>query len=298
MALIGGGRYDRSMFVRAEAVSASQRLFAAVMMLVLPGCGSATDAAAQSIAHPDRGNARVEYFVETPGTPAPWPTVVFLHGHQPALDTPGGKAFSDWGVLSDYARHGYLAVSVSLPGYGGSTGPRDFAGPFTQHAVKAVLDRLQKDGVANPGKIVIEGISLGAVTGALVAADDPSIAGLVLISGLYDLPAFLNEPKTPAAAAVRAAVFAQTGGSQLTLTERSALFKASRIRANTLILNGARDDRTDPNQARQLADAINAAGGRADVRIYREFGHEIPFDTREPFVSAFIRSTLNDEGRR
>ena len=206
--------------------------------------------------------------------------------------------FSDWGVLSEYARLGYLAVAISLPGYGGSTGPRDFAGPFTQHAVNAVIDRLQKDGRINPKRVVIEGISLGAVVGALVAAEAPSIAGLVLISGLYDLPAFLNEPRTSAAAAVRSAVFAQTGGSQLALAERSALRKASDIRASTLILNGARDDRTDSNQARQLADAINAAGGRAEVRIYHEFGHEIPFRAREPMVSAFIGSTLNDESRR
>jgi dipeptidyl aminopeptidase/acylaminoacyl peptidase len=276
---------------------ASRRLFAALMVLMLPGCG-APDAAAQSIAHPDRANARVEYFVETPDGPAPWPTVVFLHGHQPALNTEGGKVFSDWGVLSDYAQRGYLAVSISLPGYGGSTGPRDFAGPFTQHAVKAVIDRLRKVGLTNPNRILIEGISLGAVTAALVAADDPAIAGLVLISGLYDPPAFLNEPKTSAAAEIRSAVFAQTGGSQSALAERSALLKAPGIRAHTLILNGAQDDRTDANQARQLADAINAAGGGADVRIYQEFGHEIPFSTREPDVRAFIGSTLSHDSRR
>jgi dipeptidyl aminopeptidase/acylaminoacyl peptidase len=279
-------------------VNNSRRFFAALMVLVLPGCASPTEAAATSIAHPDRAEARVEYFVKTPSTPAPWPTVVFLHGHQPALNTQGGQAFSGWGVLSDYAQNGYLAVSISLPGYGRSTGPRDFAGPFTQHAVRAVIDRLKKNGQADPQKIGIEGISLGAVTGALVAAEDPTIAGLVLISGLYDLPAFLNEPTTSGAEAVRAAAFAQTGGSQSALAQRSALLRAADIRAQTLILNGAQDDRTDPTQARRLAEAINAAGGRAEVHIYPEFGHEIAFKTREPIVSAFISSTLkNKRGR-
>lgn len=131
-----------------------------------------------------------------------------------------------------------------------------------------------------------------------MAADDPAIAGLVLISGLYDLPAFLNKPATSAAAAVRSAAFAQTGGSQSALAQRSALLRASEITATTLILNGAQDDRTDAAQARGLADAINAAGGRADARIYPEFGHEIPFRVREPMVSAFISATLEDESRR
>jgi len=266
--------------------------FAALMGLLLPACASTTTAASVSIPHPDRGDARVEYFVETPTNPGPWPTVIFLHGHQPSVVTQGGEAFARWGVLREDAHKGYLAVAVSLPGYGGSTGPRDFAGPFTQHAVNAVIDRLERDGQTNRRRMVIEGISLGAVTGALVAIDDPAIAGLVLISGLYDLPAFLNEPRTAAAAAIRSAVIAQTDGSQAALAQRSALLRASAIKANTLILNGAQDDRTDSSQATRLAETINAAGGRAQVHVYPEFGHEIPFTTREPLVSAFIDSTL------
>jgi len=121
---------------------------------------------------------------------------------------------------------------------------------------------------------------------------DSTIAGLVLISGLYDFPAFLDEPRTAAAAAIRSTVIAQTGGSRGALAQRSALLRAPAIKARTLILNGARDDRTDSGQATPLAEAINGAGGRAQVHIYPEFGHEIPFSTREPLVSTFIDFAL------
>ena len=59
-----------------------------------------------------------------------------------------------------------------------------------------------------------------------------------------------------------------------------------------MILNGAKDDRTDPEQARQLAAVITANGGQAQVHIYPEFGHEIPFKARDAEINAFIAAIL------
>lgn len=255
---------------------------------MLLACVRSEAAEPMRLAHPDRTSATIEYFVEQPAGSGPWPTVVFLHGHQNGLTTPGGRAFSDWGVLQRYAAKGYLAVSISLPGYGGSTGPADFAGPDTQGAVAAVLDHIGAIGQADPRKIVIEGISLGAVTAGLVGASDLDIAGLVLISGLYDLPAYLGKPTTDGAKDVKAAAVRQTGGSADALAARSVLPRAAQIRAPTLILNGALDDRTDPDQAVRLGAAINAAGGRARTIIYPQSGHQIPVEAREAEISAFI----------
>lgn len=262
------------------------------MMLALGGCRTSTDATRSTTPHPDNQRATVEYFVEHPHGKGPWPTVVLLHGHQDATAAIGGRAYVNWGVLKRFARKGYLAVSVSLPGYGGSDGPRDFAGRYTQRAVGAVIEKLVVEQAANPDKLLIEGVSLGAVTGALVAADNPRLSGLVLISGLYDFPAFFNPPKTAAAMGIKASLVQQTGGSDAALRARSALYVAPRIRAATLILNGARDDRTDPAQALKLADAINTHGGRARAIIFPEFGHEIPVAARDTEIDAFIETVL------
>jgi dipeptidyl aminopeptidase/acylaminoacyl peptidase len=264
----------------------------ALIALVLTGCGSPSNAESLSIPHPDRTGAIVEYFEAHPAGAGPWPTVVFLHGHQGPTKRTGGQVFADWGVLSDFAKKGYLAVSVSLPGYGGSTGPEDFAGAFTQHAVQAVIAKLEADNQAVPDKVLIQGVSLGAVTGALVAAHDRDIAGLVLISGLYDLPAFFAHPKSAAALAAMTVAIAQTGGSLEALQSRSALPLAPNIHASTLILNGAKDDRADAGQARDFAAAIKASGGQAEAHIYSDFGHEIPVKARDAEISAFIDATL------
>lgn len=267
----------------------------AVALLLLCGCARAATTTAtpgQTLAHPDDPARQVEYFVRKPAGPGPWPTLVFLHGQQNGAQRPGGRAYADWGVLDRYAAQGYLAVAVSLPGYGASAGPADFAGPFTRHAVEAVIGKLEAEGQARPGQLLIEGVSLGAVTAALVAADDPQVSGLVLISGLYDFPAYFARRPSPGAAGVKAVLASQTGGGVAALQDRSALPRARQIKAATLILAGARDDRTDPAQAQALAAAIRAGGGRATAHVFPMFGHEIPVKARDPEIDAFITATL------
>ena len=73
---------------------------------------------------------------------------------------------------------------------------------------------------------------------------------------------------------------------------RLALMFAQDIKAETLILNGARDDRSEPEQARLLADRINSHDSLARVHIYPEYGHEIPVDVREREIDGFIEAVL------
>jgi len=159
-----------------------------LMLLGLIACSGNQTARAQTltIPHPDAPGKTVEYFLEKPKIGGPWPVVVFLHGHQ---DWPsaGGKDYVKWGVLDQFADRGYLAVSISQPGYGNSAGPADFCGPFTQHAVAAVIAKLRAEGYVKGNDVVIQGVSRGALVAGLLAAHDPSIRGVVLISGVYDL---------------------------------------------------------------------------------------------------------------
>jgi dipeptidyl aminopeptidase/acylaminoacyl peptidase len=263
--------------------------------LALAGCEAPASPGAVLVQHPNNATAKVEYFSQRPRGDGPWPTVIFLHGHQPQLKSAGGRAFVDWGVLSRFADEGYLAVAISLPGYGNSTGPRDFAGPYTQNAVLAVIQQLENEKQALPDKIAIQGTSLGAVTAALIGAQEQDLAGLVLISGLYDLSAFFKQRGSSAAKSIRAAAIAQTGGDADALKSRSALYVADKIKAKTLILNGALDERTDPSQAVSLAQKINAAGGNATAQIFPNAGHQIPLADREEWIHPFIDGVLKPE---
>jgi dipeptidyl aminopeptidase/acylaminoacyl peptidase len=276
-----------------EIMKTSLRLILSMLAgLIVCSGNKMAHAQALSIPHPDDAAGRVEYFLEKPKGNGPWPTVIFLHGHQEPPRA-GGKEFVRWGVLDEFAGRGYLAVAISQPGYGNSTGPADFCGPFTQHAVAAVIAKLRAEGYIKENKIVIQGVSRGALVAGLMAAHDPSIRGIVLISGLYDLPAYASRAKSAMAISIVDSMKSETDGTAEALKTRSLLTYAQDIKATALILNGAKDDRTDPDQARRLAEIINARGGHARAIIYPEYGHQIPIDARNKDVDPFIEQVLN-----
>ena len=265
-------------------------------VISLAACGGA-DAAdlselAQTWPHPDKPGATIEFYYATSLMAGPRPLIVCLHGHQSSNPSLGGGVFVQWGELQRMMDLGFAVVAVSLPGFGGSTGPADFAGRYTQNAVAAVIHHLQQTGRATPGKTIIQGISLGALTGALLAARGEDIQGLVLISGAYDLAALFANKSLTGINEVMAQMRIQTGGGAAAIDARSVLKTAGSIKAKTLILNGARDDRTDPVQAMQLQDAIRRAGGTAESVIYPEFGHSIPFEARQDRVDQFLQQFL------
>ncbi|HEV3056834.1 MAG TPA: alpha/beta fold hydrolase [Vicinamibacterales bacterium] len=249
----------------------------------------------------DEPSKHVEIFWTQPKGTGPWPVVVFLHGHQDGSTTPGGKAFVDYGVLDDMATRGYVGVGVSQPGYGHSEGPPDFMGSFTQRAVEQVIEHFRGQSFVRQDRVALEGISRGAIVAGLVATRDPRIRAMVLISGAYDLPALFgpNPGARPGNMSgrmvdeLRADIAQETDGSESALRDRSVLSAANRIRTPALIINGTKDDRTDPEQARALARAIQANGVFARALIYPEYGHAIPFDVREqevrPFLDQYLR---------
>ncbi|HEX6789723.1 MAG TPA: alpha/beta fold hydrolase [Candidatus Krumholzibacteria bacterium] len=247
----------------------------------------------ETLPHPDHASKQVEYFVAKPEGVGPWPTIILLHGHQPD-PRPGAKGTEE--ALQRFAKRGVVAVAVSMPGYGDSSGPPDFCGPFSQHAVSAVIAKLRSEGAIAPGKLVLQGASRGAMVAGLVAAHDTTVAGLILVAGEYDLAALAaDSTATGIKAGMRHNLIAETGGSAAAVRERSVLGVAKDIRATTLILHGAADDRTDPRNAQKLANEINRAGGSARVVIYPGMGHSIPLEKRREETEPFLAKLWGDQ---
>jgi dipeptidyl aminopeptidase/acylaminoacyl peptidase len=240
---------------------------------------------------------KVEVYWEEPRNAAkPWPVVLYLHGNQEAEDV-GGRTLYDWGVLRRTADLGYLAVAVSLPGFGESTGPRDFCGPDSQQAVQDVIRELRHRPDVSEDQFALVGVSRGATVAAKVGEQVAGIAALVLVSGWYDLgenyrrwKADLDTPEAQALAAEfeHESVMSDAGPLEVTVRERSVL-PVPLIQSPTLVLDGARDPLTIPLQAEQLVRRLKGKGIEAKAVVYPEAGHRIPAEARARDIEPFLR---------
>jgi pimeloyl-ACP methyl ester carboxylesterase len=239
-----------------------------------------------SQAHPSRlaevGGRAVE-LVELPPAAPGAPGLVLVHGH-------GAQARTLLPLAARMHAAGLGVVLVSQPGYGRSAGPADHAGPASRAAVGAALDALRRlPGVA-ADRCAVWGVGLGAGLAVQLAGERPDAARAVIAQGgVYDLAPWMAEG--PAGQGPRARLVAEAGSTAAAWAERSALAGAGRLRAPVLVVHGRNDDHAPLAQARALADAIRAGGGRADTLFVRG-GRQLAPAALEAGVLAFLGRAL------
>jgi dipeptidyl aminopeptidase/acylaminoacyl peptidase len=227
----------------------------------------------------------VEVFTATPKTSRRTGALLFVHGNQGGQRI-GGREMVDNGAIAQLASAlNITAASISQPGYGTSDGPPDFCGPVTQDAIRACLEFLRSRPTVDPARLMLYGVSRGAIASAVVATKEPNLRALVLASGIYDLEAAYRVTLP----GIRQTLESEAGTTRSAFEARSAMRHAKNIRAETLILHGLNDDRAPPNQAQELAEALDAAGARVSLKLF-DCGHNIPRPLRnEALRSLYAR---------
>jgi dipeptidyl aminopeptidase/acylaminoacyl peptidase len=260
---------------------------ALVLLVALAGSASAAEVRFLELA-----GKRVELYVQRPAGRGPAPAVVLVHGH--SRGRRGARELVRDGELAAMARRGWIAVAVSLPGYGRSAGAPDYCGPASQEVVRAAVRWTRALRGVDGRRVALVGTSRGAVTAAMAAAADPSLAALVLVTPIYDLGStyermrLLGE-RDAGARQVAKTIVAEAGADEAAFAARSPLAVATRIKVPTLILAGARDPRIDIDEAHRLAMTI-ASEARAVVFVDHE--HEIPDDKRDEQMMPFLETAL------
>jgi len=238
------------------------------------------------ISHIDQPDKKVELYILKPKIEGKLPVVIYIHGFQHP-ERPGAKASIDNGTLVSFVNQGYLAVGVSQPGFGNSDGPADFSGPYTQRAIISAIKYLQLSEFLDKidhKKIVLGGVSRGAITASMVASQEPNLAGLILDAGLYDIKA-VSHPTT-------LSNIEKEVGNKVTLDQikqRSASYHANNIKIPVIIFHGNQDPRHSMEQTLKFYQAIMSAGAKATLILFPS-GHNTPQESRELIIKDFLKN--------
>jgi dienelactone hydrolase len=197
------------------------------------------------------------YLVVPPGT-EPRPAVVFVHGS-------GGDRSQLLGLAAQLAKRGVVALTISAPSQSVTSTPKTINGLLDQArsltvgdvvAVRRAVDVLQTLPQVDGSRIGYLGWSLGARVGAVVAAAEPRIKALVLVSaGAEPLSAFVAQ--APASARQRA---------RTVLGSVDPLRYIAWAKPGSLLLEDGRRDEVVPQAA--LRNVVHAAPAGTAVRWY------------------------------
>ncbi len=125
----------------------------------------------------------IDLYYETHKGKSTKPTLFFLHGMGGDLDA--------WQyVKKPFEEKGYSTISMDLRGHGYSTHPTKNQSYEIDNFVRDILDILNKEKVE---KVILIGHCYGAIIAlALAAGFGEKLKGLILISGSYHPPLYLN----------------------------------------------------------------------------------------------------------
>ncbi|HMS01625.1 MAG TPA: alpha/beta fold hydrolase [Gemmatimonadaceae bacterium] len=194
---------------------------------------------------------------------------------------PGVQGYRPFRQIADtLGRHGIAVLRFDDRGIGGSGGDhatatsRDFA-----EDVRALVAWARAHPALDPSRVILLGHSEGGLIAPLVAADDPTLAGIALLAGpayagariiAFQQRSAIAQQHPTAFAAQRDSLF-RTAQAELERTARDApwlreflaydpLPTAARVRVPVLVLQGDTDLQVTPEQADTLAATLRAAG--------------------------------------
>jgi dipeptidyl aminopeptidase/acylaminoacyl peptidase len=161
-------------------------------------------------------------------------------------------------AMFDLSRQGVVAMSISLPGFGGSTGPEDFAGPRSVEAVleaaRYLASRRDVSGIA------VYGYGQGATTALIAAIRGKNIRLVAVEGGVYGLGRAYPDLPPAERERLRFLLGGGPGEKPAAYRMRSPIHEAGRLRGPALIIHSRDEKRYPLSESERLADALKKKG--------------------------------------
>ena len=272
-----------------------KRVFVIWQICLLVGCSTILTLAPQNLDTLPAGKTvqffydsqggKVEAYLVRPRGDGPFPLMVLLHGDSRILRRGASRVVP---IAEQFSSElCYVALSISMPGYGDT----EVAGDSDRD----IITGLVLDGIAkarelpwvDQNRVLLYGLSRGAVFAAASVNKIPHLSAVVLHSGAYDLPRLYQE--TPIQWVRRA--LNPNGETNPKLF--NLLTEVSSWTAPILILHGAMDEVIPVNQAHLLNDRLEAVGIPHRLVIFPDAGHrDLPADRVRDEVRSFLQRQI------
>jgi dipeptidyl aminopeptidase/acylaminoacyl peptidase len=255
----------------------------------------------QLVVYPSFDLTQIASFLYLPANIEPdasHPAIVVPHGG------PTWQHVNDWFPSIQYfVSHGFVVVA---PNYRGSTGyGRDFmeanrgdcGGADLRDCVGAV-EFLKKTGYVDSHRIAFMGASYGGYLTLMALTKFPDLwsAGVALAPFANWFSAYENED--PVLQATDEWLMGKPAKDDELWRDRSPVFFADQIKAPLLMLGGENDNSCPVEEIQQMAQAVRHSGGLADVKIYKNEGHELARRENEIDAQRIIAEFLLEHVRR
>ncbi|GGS66681.1 peptidase S9 [Planobispora rosea] len=234
------------------------------------------------------------WLYRVPGTHAPVPFLIYLHGGPEDQERP---AFTPL-----YQNLLAAGIGVFAPNVRGSSGSGRAFRDADNHALRFraiddvadCADELVRLGLANPARIACMGWSYGGylTLAALVSRPDLFRAG-VDFCGIADFETFYARTE-PWIAAAAVSEYGHPRDDRELLRALSPLRSFDRLAAPLLVVHGAHDTNVPVHEAEQVVRAARGRGVPCDYLLFEDEGHQI----RKPANrAAFVRNVVAWLGR-
>jgi dipeptidyl aminopeptidase/acylaminoacyl peptidase len=169
------------------------------------------------------------------------------------------------------AQEGYLVIAPMLRGSGGAAG-HDEMGGVDLNDVLNIVAALREIDYADIGRMFLYGESRGGIMSLLAAKSGFPARAVATWGAITDLGEYVREGGPYRELGPQ--IWAGFPANEAEITEsRSALYWADQIKLPVLIMNGSEDDSVSPVHAMKLAQALENAGARYELKIFYGEGH-------------------------